>query len=176
MNARVRLFSSWLVVFCFLFATLYSEDALASFDTDTLKTTGIIMGITFGVALVVVLVVGTIRDLKKNRDNDDDEVWSQSPVLRTLGYRPGDFPFWGKTPLPAEGPPENRLVSEDEIGLFLKAKVDGIGFKKPAYGPVQDPHGFTLGCMPAGFAISNQPHSSEGKPPPFSLWQGNNRS
>jgi hypothetical protein len=176
MNARIRVFSAWLVVFCLLFATLYPDDALAFFDTDTLKTTGIIMGITFGVALVVVLVIGTIRDLKENRDEDDDDVWSQSPVLRTLGYRPGDFPFLGKTHCPAEGPAENDLVSEEEIERFLRAKVGGIGFSKPPCGPVQDPHGFTLGYGPSELTLSNPPTDQERNRPPFSLWQANDRS
>jgi len=176
MNARVRVFSAWLVVFCFLFATLSPEDAQAFFDTDTLKTTGIIMGITFGVALVVVLVVGTIRDLKKDRDQDDDDVWSQSPVLRTLGYRPGAFPFLEKTLLPAEGPPEKGLVSEEEIERFLKAKVNGIGLSKPPHGLVQDPHRFTLGCGPSELTLSNPPTNQDRTRPPFSLRQTNDQS
>jgi len=176
MNARIRVSSAWLVVFCLLFATLYPDDALAFFDTDTLKTTGIIMGITFGVALVIVLVVGTIRDLKKNRDHDDDDVWSQSPVLRTLGYRPGAFPFLEKTLLPAEGPPQNGLASEEEIERFLKAKVDGIGFSKPPSWLAQDSRGFTLGCVPGELTLSCPPTDQDRIRPPFSLGQANDRS
>jgi hypothetical protein len=176
MNARVRSFSSWLVVLCFLFATLYPQDAPAFFDTDTLKTTGIIMGITFGVALVVVLVVGTMRDLKKDKDEDHDDVWSQSPVLRTLGYRPGDFPFSAETPLAAGGPLENGLVTEEEIERFLKARVDRIGLSKPPQRHIQDPHGFTLGWVPSKPTLSNPPAGQERILPPFSLRQANDRS
>jgi hypothetical protein len=176
MNARISAFSSWLLVFCFLFATLYPQDAPAFIDTDTLKTTGIIMGITFGVALVVVLVVGTIRDLKKNRDQDDDDVWSQSPVLRTLGYRPGEFPFSAETPLAAGGPPENGLVTEEEIDRFLKARVDRIGLSKPHGRGLQDPRGFTLGWVPSKLTLSNPPAGQERIHPPFSLRQANDRS
>ena len=180
MNARIRVSSAWLVVFCLLFATLYPDDALAFFDTDTLtdtlKTTGIIMGITFGVALVVVLLVGTIRDLKKNPEEDDDDVWSQSPVLRTLGYRPGAFPFLEKTLLPAEGPPENGVVSEEEIERFLKAKVDGIGLSKPPSWLVQDSRGFTPGYVPSELTLSNPPTDQERIRPPFSLRRANDRS
>ena len=176
MNARVRVFSSWLVVFCFLFATLHPDDALAFFDTDTLKTTGIIMGITFGVALVIVLVVGTVRDLKKDRDDDDDDVWSQSPVLRTLGYRPGDFPLLGKHPLPAHGPADGVLMGEDEIDLFLKAKDDGIRIQSPPHQLVLDPNGLGLGPAPNELTLSI-PHTDQVRiRPAFSLWQAINQS
>jgi hypothetical protein len=174
MNARVRVFSSWLVVFCFLFATLHPDDALAFFDTDTLKTTGIIMGITFGVALVIVLVVGTVRDLKKDRN--DDDVWSQSPVLRTLGYRPGDFPLLGRPPLPAEGPADGVLVSADEIDLFLKAKDDGIRIESPPHRLVLDPHGLGLGPAPNELTLSIPRTDQVRIRPPFSLWQAIDQS
>jgi hypothetical protein len=176
MSPRVRAFSSWLVLFCFLFATLHPEDALAFFDSDTLKTTGIIMGITFGVALVIVLVVGTIRDMKKNPDKDDDDVWSQSPIFRTLGYRPGEFPFLGKIPLPAEDPPENRLVSEEEIEGFLKARIDGIGFGKLPRALGQGSHGFTLGCVPSEVTLSYPPTDRGRIRPLVSRTQTNDRS
>jgi hypothetical protein len=176
MNTRVRAFSSWLVVFCLLSATLSPGDAHAFFDTDTLKTTGIIMGITFGVALVVVLVVGTIRDLKKNPEEDDDDVWSQSPVLQTLGYRPGDFPFLGKTLLSAEGTPVNGLVGEEEIERFLKAKVDGIAFTKTPRGIAHNPEIFRLNYLPSDPTLSNPPADKDGIRPAFSLWLAGDRS
>ena len=169
MNARIRASSSWLVVFCLLFATLYPQDAPAFINTDTLKTTGIIMGITFGAALVVVLVVGTIRDLKKNRDQDDDDVWSESPVLRTLGYRPGDFPFSTETHLAAGGPPQNGPVTGEEIERFLKARIDRIGLRKAPRRLIQDPNGFTLGWVPSTPTLSNPLAGQERIHPPFSL-------
>lgn len=90
MARQIRFGCTWSVLVLFLFAILSPEEACA-FDTDTLKTAGIITGITVGVALVIVLVVGTVRDMKRDRDEEDEQekdVWSGNPVLRALGYRP----------------------------------------------------------------------------------------
>jgi hypothetical protein len=99
MTRKVRSCCGWSILLCF-FLSLLSPDPALCFDTDTLKTAGIVSGITLGVALVVVLIAGTARDMKRDRRNEDedDDVWTQSPVLRALGYRPLDDPLFGPQP------------------------------------------------------------------------------
>lgn len=169
MNTRLRFSASWLVVVCFLFATVAPDDAQAFFDDDALKTTGIIMGITAGVALLVVLVVGTVRDLKKNKDPQEDEVWSRNPVIRTLGYRPGAFPWLGQAPAAPGDLPEKGLVSQQEIDAFLQGKVEAMGFIRTPCRFAKPPPTFTLGCMPGEAALSNPAPGPEGDTGPFSL-------
>lgn len=96
---------AWAVVFLFLSSLLAPHEARC-FDTDALKTAGIVTGITVGVALVVVLVAGTVRDMKKDRgkERDEEDVWSGSPVLRTLGFRHWEHTLFGPPPQP-EGMP-----------------------------------------------------------------------
>lgn len=174
MTERLRVFSSWLVVVCFLFVTLSPDDALAFFDTDTLKTTGIIIGITVGVALVIVLVVGTVRDLKKDKEQDDD-VWSRNPVIRTLGYRPGLLPPFGQAPAPP-GERAGRLVSQREIDAFLQGKVETMGFKRTPYRFPKDPPSFTSGFRPAGDPFANLVLPSGGETVPVTLRKNGDRS
>lgn len=177
MNRQVRSFYAWSVIFFFVF-TLFSPDDALCFDTDTLETTGIIMGITFGVALVIVLVVGTIRDLKGRPadDEEDDDVWSRHPVLRTLGYRPVYFPLLGEVPsLPEDLSKEGR-GREMEIEAFLRGKVDAIGFGSPFDQSVQDPCPFTFGTVRGGLAFSNPATARTKSTPPFSIWRADDRS
>ena len=169
MNEGLRSFSSWLVVVCFLFAVLAPDDALAFFDEDALKTTGIIMGITAGVALLIVLVVGTVRDLKKKKEPQEDDVWSRNPAVRTLGYRPGAFPWFGQAPTSSGASAEKGLVSQQEIDAFLQGKVDTMGFIRTPYRLAKNPPAFTLGCMPGGLDLSNSGLGREGEPLPSSL-------
>lgn len=96
---------AWAALLLFLSSLLAPEEALG-FDTDALKTAGIVTGITVGVALVVVLVVGTVRDMKKDRgkERDEEDVWSRSPVLRTLGCRPWEHTLFGPPSQPERTP------------------------------------------------------------------------
>ena len=131
-----------------------------SFDTDTLKTAGIITGVTLGVALVIVLIIGVVRDTKRHGDDEEenDDVWSQSPVLRTLGYRPADDPLLGKWLASPEGPSREGRTDEQEIEAFLEGKIVRVSSDAP-YG------------VPTEFSLWN-PEARRGKrPPPFSLRQ-----
>lgn len=175
MNRQTRVFSSWFVAFCFLFATLSPTDALG-FDTDTLKTTGIIMGITFGVALVVVLVVGTMRDMKRDKDQDDDEVWSRSPVLRALGYKPLDFPLLGPVPGAIKDQAAKDLVSQNRIDLSMAGKADRTGFHSPSYRFTREPRRFTPGSVPGDLSLPNPPPTQKRRWTPFSPQQTEDRS
>lgn len=177
MKRRVRSLCACSVVFFLVFALFSPDDALC-FDTDTLKTTGIIMGITFGVALVVVLVVGTIRDLKGRPDEEeeDDDVWSQHPVLRTLGYRPVYFPLLGEVPLPPEDPSKEGRGREREIEAFLQAKIDATGLGSPFGRSVRDSCPFTFGTLSYELALSNPATARTKSTLPFSIWQADERS
>ena len=177
MSNRVRCLCVWSVLLFFL-SSLFSPDDAFSFDTDTLKTTGIIMGITFGVALVVVLVVGTIRDLRGRPDDDeeDDDVWSQHPVLKTLGYRPVHFRLFGEALSPFEDLFEEERVGDMEIEAFLQGKVEAIGFGSPCDRFLWDPCPATFGIMPGGLAFSNPARARMKTTPTFSIWRADERS
>jgi hypothetical protein len=129
----MRFCCTWCVLFFFLFTFFTPEEAL-SFDTDTLKTAGIITGITIGVALIVVLVAGTIRDTKRKKDEEekDDDVWSQSPVLRTLGYRHANDPLFGRSTQGPDTPPEEDPAGRGELEAFLKGRMDRALFDREA--------------------------------------------
>ena len=71
MIKRLRPLYACILIACFVTSTLYPQDLRAGFfDEDALKTTGIIIGITFGVCLVVVLIAGTMKDLKGDEPDD----------------------------------------------------------------------------------------------------------
>ena len=69
-------FVSALLVFTLLFSFCVPSPgwAFLDFSTDALKSTGIIIGITAGVLLLVVLIVGTVRDVKG--DKEDEDIWA----------------------------------------------------------------------------------------------------
>ncbi len=156
---------TWLVLVLFL-ATFFSPPDAFSFDTDALKTAGIITGATLGVALVVVLIIGVVRDTKGHGDDEegDDDVWSQAPALRTLGYKSTKDPLLGKRLAAPEGPSSQGRMDEQELEAFLRGKMDRV--------PPEDPW---LRYAPhrgrVEFSLSNPEADSEAKPPPFSLWQ-----
>ena len=138
MNTKTVSFCTWLTVLLFVFALLSPEEACC-FDTDTLKTTGIIMGITFGVALVVVLLVGTIRDIKKGRGggDEDEDVWTRSPVLRTLGTRFFDYRLFGGSPCAPEGTLEESRAALGRMDFFPQGRIRTIGLANPLAPPMQ---------------------------------------
>ncbi len=174
MTRQVRLCCAWSVLFFFLFTLFSPDDALCSdFFDDYLKTPLIIAGITLGVALIVVLIVGTVRDTKRDRgeEEEDDDVWTQSPVLRTLGYRHVDNPLFGKSSVHPEG-----LAGRQEIEAFLAGKIDRARFESLYGRRAPDPRRFRLGGVPTGFSLSYPAAGREGTPPPFSLWRTRNRS
>ncbi len=174
MTRQVRLCCAWSVLFFFLFTLFSPDDALCSdFFDDYMKTPLIITGITFGVALLIVLVVGTVRDLKRDRgdEDEDDDVWSQSPVLKTLGYRHVDYSLFGRSPTHPEGLTDEGLAGRQEIEAFLDGKVDKVRFESP-YGLVgPGPRPYRLGGVPTEFSLSHPAAGREGKPPPFSLYR-----
>jgi len=169
MTRQVRLCCAWSVLFFFLFTLFSPDDALCSdFFDDYLKTPLIITGITLGVALIIVLVVGVVRDTKRDRgeEDEDDDVWTQSPVLRTLGYRYMDDPLFGRSPVHPEG-----FAGRQELEAFLEGKVDRVRFESPYGQCVLDPRRFRPGGVPTGFSLSYPAAGREGKPPPFSLYR-----
>jgi hypothetical protein len=166
MTRQVRLSCAWSVLFFFLF-TLFSPDDALCFDwEDNLKTAGIVAGITVGVALIIVLVVGVVRDTKRDRgeEDGDDDVWTQSPVLRTLGYRHMDDPLLGRSPVHPEG-----LAGRQELEAFLTGKVDRIRFENPLARFAPGPCRFGSGGMPTMFSLSYPSAGRKGEVPPFSL-------
>lgn len=57
------------------------------FSEDALKSTGIIIGITAGVVLLVVLVAGTIKDIKAKKGEEED-IWAGVRDNPTLAHFP----------------------------------------------------------------------------------------
>ena len=169
MTRQVRLCCAWSVLFFFLFTLFSPDDALCSdFFDDYLKTPLIITGITLGVALIVVLIVGVVRDTKRDRgeEDEDDDVWTQSPVLRTLGYRVMDDPLFGRSPAHPEG-----LAGRQELEAFLAGKVDRVRFESPYGECTPHPRRFRPGGVPTEFSLSYPAAGREGNPPPFSLYR-----
>ena len=146
MTHQVRLCCAWSVLFFFLFTLFAPDDALCDWE-DNLKTAAIVSGITLGVGLIVVLVVGTLRDMKRDKDeeDEDDDVWSGSPVLRTLGYRPMDDPLFGRSPVHPEG-----FAGRQKLEAFLEGKVDRVRLESPNCPRGPDSRDFSLGGVPAG--------------------------
>jgi len=177
MNRQALLLCSWSVIFFFLF-TLLSPDDASCFDTDALKTTGIIMGITFGVALVVVLLVGTIHDMKRDRDKGDevDEVWSRHPLLRTLGYRPVDYPFFGGSPAPPEVLFEQGRMHLEKANVLPQGRIRTIGLAHPLPPSMQAHCLSTVDGMPDDLALWSPDTDPSRILCPISLWRTEDRS
>lgn len=167
MIRQVRLCCAWSVLFFFLFTLFSPNDALCDWE-DSLVTGAIVSGITIGVALIIVLIVGTVRDTKRDRgeEDEDDDVWSQSPVLRTLGYRIADDPLFGRTPVHSEG-----VAARQELEAFLAGKVDKFRLESPYSPCAPDPRGVRPGGVPSVFSLSYPANGREGSPPPFSLYR-----
>ena len=167
MSRQMRSCCTWPVLFFFLFTFLSPDDALG-FDTDTLKTAGIVTGITIGVALIVVLVAGTFRDAKRGKDKEgeDDDVWTRSPVLRTLGYRYLEDPLFGRAPDGREG-----LEGRQQIEAFLEGKTDKVCLERPCGSWAGATGHLRTGDVHTGFSLAYPGADREGNPPPFSLWR-----
>lgn len=167
MTRQIRLCCAWSVLFFFLFTLCSPGDALCDFE-DNLVTAAIVSGITLGVALIVVLIVGTVRDTKRDRgeEDEDDDVWSRSPVLRTLGYRVMDDPLFGRSSVHPD-----RFTEKQELEVFLAGKVDRDR-SESAYGKcATDPRRVRPGGAPPVFSLSYPASGREGNPPPFSLYR-----
>ena len=61
--------------------------AFLDFSKDALKSTGIVIGITAGAILLVVLIAGTMKDIKERKGQDVD-LWADIMDSRTLAYMP----------------------------------------------------------------------------------------
>jgi len=89
MPCRARGFLSLVVIASFLMAITFPQNLHASSFEDSLKTAGIIMGITFGVALVVVLAAVALGVFK----GDDYGYLSQNPIEDPLEFTFCDITF-----------------------------------------------------------------------------------
>jgi hypothetical protein len=168
MTRQARLCCTWSVLFFFLFTLLSPDDAFCFDWENSLVTAGIVTGITIGVGLLIVLVVGVVRDAKRDRgdEDEDDDVWTQSPVLRTLGYRHVDYPLLG---LPPDHP--EAFAGRQELETFLAGKVDGVRLENPHGRYAADPLRLRPGGAPKAFSLFYPAAGREGNPPPFSLYR-----
>ena len=89
MKRRTRRSSSLVVIVTFLIAITFPQNLQASSFEDSLKTAGIIMGITFGVALVVVLAAVLLGVFK----GDDYGYLSKAPIEKPLEFTFYDITF-----------------------------------------------------------------------------------
>ena len=62
--------------------------AFLDFSKDTWKTTGIVIGITAGVLLLVVLIAGTVTDIKRKSGKEEEDIWAYMLDNRTLACFP----------------------------------------------------------------------------------------
>lgn len=84
MENRIRSVSACLLIVSLLVTVLYPQDlwgGVFDFDEDTLKTTGIIIGITFGACLAIVLIAGTLKDLK----GEPEDIFAHLPIQQPPG-------------------------------------------------------------------------------------------
>lgn len=98
MENRFKSVCAGVLIITLLTAVLYPQELWAFFDEDTLKTTGIIIGITFGVCLVIVLIAGTMKDLK----GDPEDVFARLPIQKPDGPWKDLFSLTGKAPDPSD--------------------------------------------------------------------------
>jgi len=73
-----------------LLSALASPDrswGFIDFSEDALKSAGIIMGITAGVVLLVVLVAGTVKDIKGG-EREEEDIWANARGKQTLARLP----------------------------------------------------------------------------------------
>ena len=95
------------------------------FDEDALKTTGIIVGITFGVSLVIVLIAVAVIEF---RGGPDEDVWSKVPVNEEEVAAIRDLPrLLERSPEPPEPLPYFMLDrgAPDDRHLAWVPRVDG---------------------------------------------------
>ena len=89
MRHRARRSTALVAILSFLIAITFPQDLMASSFEDSLKTAGIIMGITFGVALVVVLAAAILGAFK----GGEYGYLSQAPTKEPLGFTFCDITF-----------------------------------------------------------------------------------
>jgi len=134
---RSRFLATFLSLFLIVsMATPHRSWAFLDFDEDALKTTGIIIGITAGVVLLVVLIAGTVKDIKGGEEEEED-IWANLRKNRTLSSFPSlmagavladdlrrgfDAPSQTPDKLRADSSPEEARVR-------LCAKQDGRPFR-----------------------------------------------
>jgi hypothetical protein len=94
-----------IIVASLVFATCSPKSAWAFLDEDSLKTSAIITGISLGVALLIVLIAGTIRDIKGDDDEDIwEDNWTDNSLLKLTGSSETLRKLLGKQP-PLSHPP-----------------------------------------------------------------------
>ena len=118
MKHRIRPSCSLLVIVSFLLVVTFPQSLSASSVEDNLKTAGIIMGITAGVALAVVLVAAIVMSIKK----DDYGYLSEVSVLEPL-----ELTFFDTSVLLWEGLPLVEPFSTQEGEVRSKGDVLLIG-------------------------------------------------
>lgn len=77
MNNRTRSFWACALVVALSVTILFPDDLSAFWDKEHLKTAGIIAGISLGVGVAIILIAGTIYDLKKV--SKKDSAWFPDP-------------------------------------------------------------------------------------------------
>jgi hypothetical protein len=158
---------STVVIFSLLFQFAVPHNVWGGFfdfddPVDSLKTTGIIIGITAGVVLLVVLIAGTIKDIKGG-DEEEVDIWADLRQDRSLGQAYGFLiaPVFLGVPdcdatrpgTPIGGVPERMLSRHDrgEPAHGLNQELFLIGGSATAFsapGIVPEPEGSARSVSP----------------------------
>jgi hypothetical protein len=156
---------STIVIFSLLFqfvAPDISWGGIFEFDDldDTLKTTGIIIGITAGVVLLVVLIAGTIKDIKGG-DEEEVDIWADLRQDHSLGGVYGLLIAPGFLDAQDGDAPQSCGAAEDIPGRMTPVQ-DG---RDPGRG--LNPELFRIGGSATVFSASGKASEPEGRPSSF---------
>ncbi len=140
MKHKNHSFLSYLLIIAFLSAVLFPEPIWASFEDDlwddtkeSLKITGIVVGAIIGIGLIIVLIAGTITEIK------GDDLFIQHPMENPGKFSHVLLPLIKKNPVLSRSHLNFRetndkaftpstMKTEDTIAYYLKKSLtEGAG-------------------------------------------------
>ncbi len=136
MESRVRPLGLYALVVLLSLAVMIPPQAHAFWGEDSLKTAGIITGITVGACLLIVLVAGTMIELKGEPDDVFSRLPIQNPAIQLSDLtQPQEQPLYLSDPLPCLGsgnpslsnvsvPSASGPIASDDIVLLLADSRD----------------------------------------------------
>jgi len=133
MNSRTRSFWACALVVALLVTIGFPNNLHAFWDKEHLKTAGIIAGISLGVGVAIILISGTIYDLKKSRKKVSSWLPDPDAMKRFAGDPSGDGAVY------LEGTELTKRVAGPDIDLFT-GRAPGEGrLLMPPLAMLRDP-------------------------------------